>query len=285
MARTRPTLVVLVACLAAGNASAARDHLDTEGLPPYLRDRGEGLPVSMFGTYIQKGQLIVYPFLELYVDDDYEYAPDELGFSELEDYRGRYRATEGLLFVGYGISDRVAIEIEGALIDAELETSPEDMSGVPERVEESGIGDVEGQLRVRWMHEGARRPGVFSYFEVVGPTQDAGSLIGTSDWELKLGIGLVRGFSFGTLTLRGAVEYDRAEDIADLGEVAIEVLRRLSSSWRVYGGLEGSQDEIELITEVQLHLTGRVFVKLNNAFGLTSKATDWAPEMGVVMSF
>ena len=76
-----------------------------------------------------------------------------------------------------------------------------------------------------------------------------------------------------------------AESKLDIGEVAIEYLKRLSPHWRVYIGVEGTQDEIELITEFQWHISKKVFVKLNNAFGLTSKATDWAPEVGIMFRF
>jgi hypothetical protein len=48
--------------------------------------------------------------------------------------------------------------------------------------------------------------------------------------------------------------------------------------------VEGTQDELELITEAQWHITDRIFVKLNNALGITSKATDWAPEIGIMFS-
>ena len=53
---------------------------ETENLPYYLQDRGEGVPTSMFGTYIKKGQVFIYPFFEYYYDDDMEYSPDELGY-------------------------------------------------------------------------------------------------------------------------------------------------------------------------------------------------------------
>ena len=53
----------------------------------------------------------------------------------------------------------------------------------------------------------------------------------------------------------------------------------------MYLGVEGSQDEIELITEGQWHVTDSVFLKLSNAFGITSKATDWAPEIGIIFLF
>ena len=38
------------------------------------------------------------------------------------------------------------------------------------------------------------------------------------------------------------------------------------------------------LTEAQWHLSDRVFVRFNNGLGLTSKATDWAPEVGIVIS-
>ena len=126
---------------------------------------------------------------------------------------------------------------------------------------------------------------MFSYFEIVYPFNKDKDLIGTQDWELKLGTGLIRGFGFGTMTLRAAMEYNKGESKLELGEIAIEYLRRLSRTWRVYLGVEGTQDEIELITEAQLHLSDNVFVKLNNAFGPTSRATDWAPEVGMVLRF
>lgn len=71
----------------------------------------------------------------------------------------------------------------------------------------------------------------------------------------------------------------------ELGEYALEYLRRFSPSWRIYLGVEGTGDEVELITEAQWHMSDSIFVKLNNAFGITSKATDWAPEIGIVFSF
>jgi hypothetical protein len=174
--------------------------------------------------------------------------------------------------------------LEAAVIDATLEKSPEDPLEIRE-VSESGLGDVETQIHWRWMRENESRPELFSYLEVVFPTIEKESLIGTSDWEFKIGTGVIRGFRWGTMTFRGAVEYSAEESKAVVGEIAIEHLRRLSTNWRSYFAVEGAQDEIELITEAQWHISRRIFVKLNNAFGLTSKATDWAPEVGIVFSF
>lgn len=270
-----PTLLVAAAAVGA------------EELPRYLRDRGTGQPTSMFGTYIKQGELLVYPFFEYYLDNDAEYTPDELGYGLDYDYRGKARASEYLIFLAYGFTDWLAVEFEAAYhITSRLETSPDDTTGVPDVIEESGTGDVEGQIRVRLARETESRPEFFSYFEVVSPQQEDKVLIGTPDWELKLGVGTVRGFSFGTMTLRLAAEYSAEESAVEAGEYAIEYLKRLSPSWRVYAGLEGSQDELEFIPEVQWHIrTDRIFVKINSALGVTSKATDWAPEVGVVFSF
>jgi hypothetical protein len=258
---------------------------DDSNLPVYLKDRGTGLPTSMFGTYIRKGDFIVYPFYEYYRDEDLEYKPSELGAVGEEDYRGRYRANEGILLLAYGISENFAIEMEAAVIKASLETAPNDPSSLPAKIEESGLGDVEGQLRWRWRKETEKRPELFSYLEVVVPHSKEKVLIGTSGWELKLGAGMIRGFSWGTLTARLAVQYEEASSSHyDLGEYAVEYLKRVSPSWRFYVGFEGTQDELSLITEVQWHLNRNVCVKLNNGLGITSKATDWAPEVGILFT-
>lgn len=254
-----------------------------ETVPFYLKDRGPGIPTSMFGTYIQKGEWIVYPFFEYYVDDNMEYSPDEFGYPVDQDFRGRYRASEWLAFLGYGLSDRVALEFEAAYISASFQKSPDDLSGMPEEIVESGLGDVQMQLDWMWSKETDRRPGWFSYAEVVFPHHTSKSLIGTPDLETKVGIGMIRGFRWGTITVRTAIE--QAGGVFDFGEYAVEYYKRLSKRFCLYTGIEGSQDELEWIAEIQWWLSDTVRFMLNNAFGLTSKATDWAPEVGLMISF
>jgi len=258
----------------------------TDELPAWLKDRGTGIPTSMFGTYVTRHQLLIYPFFEYYLDDNLEYKPDELGYNLDEDFRGKYRASEYLLFASYGITGWLMVELEASYhIDASLETSPDDPSGDPAKVEESGTGDVEGQLRARLMRETESRPELFAYFEAVSPQQQDKVLIGTPDWEYALGAGVIRGFSWGTMTFRIAAEYSVEEDKTDIGEYALEYLKRVNPKWRLYLGMEGSQDELSVIPEVQWHIrTDRIIVKLNSGFGVTSKATDWAPEVGVVFA-
>jgi hypothetical protein len=253
--------------------------------PVYLQDRGTGVSTSMFGTYIRKNELIVYPFFEYYRDSDFEYKPEELGAPGDVDYRGRYHANEGLIFVGFGVSENIAVEFEAAVISASFRKSPADSSVLPPEIKESGLGDVEGQIRWRWRKETDRRPELFSYAEFVVPHAKDKVLIGTPGVELKFGAGLIRGFGWGTLTARAAVEYSEASSSPwDLGEYAVEYLKRLSPRWRMYVGLEGQQDELSLITEMQWHILPRGFVRLNNGLGFTSKATDWTPELGVLFT-
>lgn len=251
---------------------------------PRERDRGAGQPTSMFATYIARGELLVYPFFEAYRDRNHEYKPSELGYGLAQDFRGKYRASERLLFVAYGISDRLAVEFEAATISARLERAAGDPSAMPAVLEESGLGDVEGQLRFRWTDGTARVPEVFSYLEVVAPNRGR-KLIGTEDWEFKFGTGAIRSFSIGTVAVRVAAEYAKADGKVALGEYAVEFIRALSSRLRFYTGLEGTQDEMEWISELQVRLTRFATLKLNAAVGATSKATDWAPEIGILFRF
>ncbi len=274
------SLIVLSAVIFGAEAACAQD-----GLPKYLKDRGAGVPSSMFGTYIEKRQLLLYFYYEYYYDTDMEYEPAEFGYELELEHQAKYTAHEGLIFLGYGVTDRLAIELEAAVISARLEKDRDDPSDMPDIMEESGLGDVESQLRWRWFEEHEKRPELFSYFETVFPLQKDKRLIGTSDWEFKLGVGTVKGFTWGTTTIRVAAEYNRAEDKFELGEYAVEYLKRISEHLRLFAAVEGTQDELELIAEAQLHLRRRAVVKLNCGIGLTPKATDLAPEAGIMFVF
>jgi hypothetical protein len=267
------------------NPTEAQDN----SLPRYLRDRGTGVPTSMFGTYIRKDELLVYPFFEYSSDKNREYIPARFGFRLNQDFRGKYRASKGQIFIGYGFTNWLALEFEAALINATFEKSPSDPSTTPSKIEESGLGDVEGQLRFRWMRESNHRPEIFSYLEITVPSQKDKLLIGDPDWDLKPGIGIVKGFSWGTVTLRTTIEYTREDSSLNVGETAVEYLKHLSPSCRVYLGFEGGEggapDEWDLISGVCWRITNFAFLKLDNAIGITSKATDWAPEIGMVFSF
>jgi len=257
----------------------------SQDLPDYLRDRGTGIPMSQFGTYVHKGEVLLYPFYEYYRDDNLEYEPFDFGYGSMQEFRGRYRANEGIMFIGYGISDRVAVEFEAAVISARFNKSRNDFTAVPATIEASGLGDVEGQIRWRWNFEKATTPEFFNYFEAVFPTGEKSSLIGTSDWELKLGTGLIKGFKWGTMTFRVAVDYSAAEKIFGVGEYAVEYLKKISKRFRFFVMAEGSDDEIALIPEMQWRFRQNFFLKANTGLGVTSKATDFAPEVGMMFSF
>jgi len=286
------TLLIVVAAvltaapLAAQSRAQASQTAPAGDLPAYLQDRGEGVATSMFGTYIRKGELLVYPFFEWYADSNFEYTPKELGYGVDLEYRGRYRASEGLIFLGYGLTNNLALEFEAAVISAELEKSRSDASIMPPKVKESGLGDVEMQVRWRFAVENETHPEAFTFFETVLPLQRERHLIGTSAWEYKLGFGLTRGFRWGTTTFRVAGEYSGEESKFDAGEYALEDLKRLSPKWRIVGAIEGNQlDEVALITELQWHFHRRAFLKLNHGWGITTNATDFAPEIGLMISF
>lgn len=284
---TLPASAVALA-IACAVAQAPR-ALAAQELPSYLRDRGPGMRTSHLATYVRHREFLAYPFFEWYADRNLEYKPSELGYGPSQvDYRGRYRASEGLLWLGYGVAPDVVLELEAAVISAEIRPAAADTSaGKPLRVRESGLGDVESQIRWRFQRETATRPEFFTFFGTVFPLQKTKRIIGTQNWELFFGLGLVRGFSWGTLTVRAAGEYSAAASPKfDAGEYAIEYLRRLSPAWRVLAAIEGTQvDEVSLLTEAQWHLSRHAILKLNNGWGLTPNATDFAPEVGIMFAF
>ncbi len=279
-------LIISFCMLAVGLITTAQDQQKDSVLPFYLKDRGTGIPTSMFGTYLKKKEIIIYPFYEYYYDNNAEYKPAELGYSSEQDYRGRFRSHEGLLFFGYGISDRLTIEMEGAIFStATLYKSSDDNSNMPQKLKESGLGDVEGQLRWRWAKETTHRPEIFSYFETVFPFQKNRKIIGTQAWEFELGTGFIKGFNWGTITVRGAIGYTSDEKKIDPAEYAVEYLKYISKWFRFGIIIEGEQDEVSLITDLQVHISKNIFVRINNGFGITSKSPDYTPEAGVLFHF
>ncbi len=277
-------VTILAAVLGAGDPAPLHAG-ETVSLPAYLNDRGSGVALSMFGTYIRGGEWVVYPYWEYYVDNNREYSPSELGFAGQQDFRGRFRESEWLLFAAYGVTDDLALQAEIAGAKASLEKAPTDLSPLPAKFEQTGLTSFETQLRYRWLRENERRPELWSYLDVVYPTNRRELLIGTPDIEMELGTALTRGFGWGTLTGRLSVAYEGASNTKfALGEYAVEYLKRLSSSWRILAAVGGSEDAVSLITEAQWHLSPRVFIRLNQEIGLTSNATDWEPQIGIVFA-
>ena len=285
--RAGRALLTALALLASFQAARAEEPPRQDASPPaFLADRGPGIATSLFGTYVRKGEWLGYVFYEYTKNSDHEYSPEDIGLAGNQEFFGSLREHEHLVFLSYGLSERIALELEGSLATrATLERPPADTSGGPARLKESGLGDVEAQVRWRWLAETGRRPELFSFFEVGFPLQKDQVIIGIQDWEYALGLGIIKGRRWGTLTGRLSVLYDRAEGALESGEFAVEYLKRVSRVWRFVAALEGESDEVELILEAQARLNPHVLLKLNSGFGVTSKAADFAPEAGVLFSW
>jgi len=257
-----------------------------DSLPNHLRDRGTGQPTSLFGTYIERGQLILFPFFAFTRDGNMEYQPSALGYGSDQDFRGRYHSTQAQLFVAYGFTDWFAIEIESSRIRARLDKSPDDTSAVPSRIDETGLADIEAQMRFRLARERGRRPEIFASLEMIPAQQRSKVLIGDAQWNFKSSVGVIRGFRFGTMTFKTSVEYNRGDKHWDLGETSLEYLRQLNTGTRLFlaieGGEGGAPDDYGLVAGIQWRLTPGVFLKFDNAVGLMSKATDWETQIGLL---
>jgi hypothetical protein len=261
------------------------DAQESAPLPAYLKDRGRGVATSMFGTYINRGELILYPYWEYYVDNNREYSPQELNFAGAQDFRGKYRENESLFFAAYGLTENLAIQAELAGARASLRKAPGDLSALPAKYQESGLTSFETQFRFRLRQEDDRRPEIWSYLDVVYPTNRKSPLIGTAAIQSELGLGITRGFSWGTLTARGSAAYEGASNTRfAIGEYGVEYLKRLSPKWRVFTGINGHETALTLITEAQWHLRRNVFIRFNQEIGLTANANDWEPQLGVLFT-
>jgi hypothetical protein len=281
---TRSVALLLTAALV-GRPDAV---VAQESLPQYLFDRGNGVAASIFGTYIEKGQLLVYPFFEYARDHNKEYNPAEFGLPLNQDFRGKYRATAEQLFIGYGVTDWLALEFEFAHMHATLEKAPADPV-TPAKITESGVGDFEAQVRARLRNESARGPEVFTYGDVTFPSNQNKLLIGDKDWDFRPGVGVTKGFSWGTLTGKIGAEYNREESHPILGELALEYLKRLSPATLLFlaieGGEGGAPDEADFVSGLHWSVGDRVVLRLDNSVGLQSKSADWVPQLGVMLSF
>ncbi len=188
--------IALVGALSLSLVLVSQPLADDSNLPVYLRDRGEGVPTSLFGTYVRNRELLVYAFYEYTINKDTEYKPSELGYMGEMDYRGKRTESEGLIFLSYGISENWALEIESAIYGQTTQhKAANDPSLLPQELTESGLGDTQAEIRWRWTKETERRPELFSYFETVFPLQKDKVLIGTQELELILGFGLIKGWS------------------------------------------------------------------------------------------
>ena len=281
--KTAQALSVAVLLLA---AAAARAQDDPAADPAYLADRGSGIPMSQFGTFVEPGERLLYLFYEYTRTPNFEYHPSELGAEGGEDFLGKLTENEGLLYFAYGISDRLAVEVEGALYaKTTFDKAPDDPSALPSRFSESGLGDVEGQVRWRWRPESEEHAELYSYLEIVLPLQKDKHLIGTQHWEGALGLGFLRGHAWGTIGGQVALAWDGEDSRLELGEYSFQYLKRLSPRWRVVALVEGESQEVSLIGEAQLTLSEHALLKLNCGFGLTQQAPDIAPEVGLMIRF
>jgi hypothetical protein len=257
-------------------------------LPAYLADRGDGITTSLFGTYIREREFLVYSFYEYTRTTNFEYEPRELGFTGDQEFRdGKLVEHEALIFLAYAFNDSLAIEFESALYSSvEFTKSPDDTTSVPSQIRESGLGDTEVNIRWRYLKETASRPELTFFFKTVFPLQKNKKLLGTQDWEFEPGIVLTKGYPFGTLAVRASVAYDAGENKLEFSEWALDYVKRLSPNWRVVLSIEGEQaDEVSIIGEVQYTLSKNAVLKINSGFGLTKKAPDFAPEIGVLFRF
>jgi len=276
------TRLIAVALLSLGAASLTAQQ---DSVPPALRDRGPGIRMSEFQTYIERGQFFIMPSASYIKDHNLEYNPVDWGFGDQTALRGTFHGSSGQLLLAYGVNDWLALEAEASYMDQHFERSPQDTGNTPPQIHESGIGDFAFQARLRFVKERGSRPEIWGSLEFIPESNKDKVLIGDTPTDLQAEIGFTRGFGFGTMTFRTTIEYTHIDKAWDFGETSIEYLRRLSETWRVMVGLEGGEgggpDEFVAVTSFQARLASRAVLNFGNSIGFFSKSTDWEPYVGL----
>ncbi len=276
--------IVLGAALATGAPWAKAQG---SGQPDYLRDRGDAIRTSMLATYIKPKEFIFYPFYEYTKTSNYEYKASDLGFVGDVDYLGKKVDQEYLVFLSYAWNDSWMFEFESALhAKAKFTKAADDpVAAVPREIRESGLGDTEVQVRWRYAKETETRPEITFMSQAEFPLQRKKKILGTQAWGFGVGVILTKGYSFGTMSLRGQINHDRGDRETKFGEYAIDYLKKLSPQWTVALTLEGEESELSVIGELQYALSSNATLKLNLGQGLTKKDRQTAPEIGVLFRF
>jgi len=248
-----------------------------------------GVRSSMFETYIQPHQWLVFPHFAYTTDHNIDYTPADLGYgADTLALQGRFRSTEAELFIAYGVTDWLALEAEGSHITATFNKSSRDTSAAPARIHEAGFADWAVQARMRLARQRGRWPQVFAAFELLPPMQRGKKLIGDLHWNLKGEIGLAREFGWGTMSARTTIEYNRGDHHWDLGETSLEYMRQVSSAGRllfaIEGGEGGALDEWVFVSAGRWRIGEGLFVKFANSFGLQWKSTDWETQLGLMVA-
>ena len=281
--RLASAVLAYVSVIAAG-PDAAQAQTGAAQLGEY---GGNGIRTSLLATYVREGEIVFYPFYEYTRTSRFQYKASDFGYIGETDFsRGKLVEHEYLLYIGYAPTDSLLFEFESALhAKARFTKAPEDTTALPGEIRESGLGDTEMEVRWRYAKESATRPDIVLFLKTVFPLQKKKRLLGTHDWQFGTGVALTKAYSFGTMVLRGGVDYDRADRKLAVGEWGLDYMTRLGPQWRLALSLEGHETKPSVIGELQYAVSPDVLVKLNSAFGLSRNDRAFAPEIGVMFRF
>jgi hypothetical protein len=254
----------------------------------FLRDRGPGMQTSLNATYLAEKEFLFYPFYEYNFVVNEEYIPMDLGYDVDQAYEAKSSSHEALLYLGYGISDWLIAEAEVAFINFTQQKSSSDNSTMPSPYKESGIENIDFQLRWRYWKETSKKPELFSNFVLAVPSAGSNKIIGLTGYDFKFASGLIKGFRFGTMIVSSSFQYNTYDSQFDFLGLDIEYVKRLNDKFRVYVGFDGLPipDAFAVSTNLQIFPKPWMFIRLGNSFGIGSSGLiDFNQEIGVAIYF
>ncbi|MEO8577225.1 MAG: hypothetical protein ABI556_11015, partial [Gemmatimonadales bacterium] len=247
----------------------------------------------MFVVRLSEGTGIAIGSFERGENRRFQYNPDEFGFPDTgRDFNGRLRSAEGVLFLGYGITRSIAVAFEAAIAAETFRKASNDASGLPARLHESGLGDVQAEVDVRLFGQGILRPGGFLVTEVVFPHSKNRRLIGSPGLLIRPALGAYKNVGRAIILARLAGEYDSDSGTQlDWGEWGLEVGVAAMKSLRLAAGFEGTVggannfDEVSLVTDLQWMASGTFGFRAQSGTGFTEHSRGFSPEVGLMIRF
>jgi len=172
-------------------------------------------------------------------------------------------------------------------VSARFERSSLDTSGTPATIKESGFTDLAAQARLRLASEQGKATEIFASLEFIPATHRGKKLISDRWTDLKGEIGLVRGFQFGTMTLKTTVEWNHGTTLGPRQHRWSTCDRCRPSggcSWRSRAARAGAMDEWVFVTAAQWRISIAPFSSFPTA-SAWRRIHDWEPQVGIMLAF
>jgi hypothetical protein len=235
---------------------------------------------------VSLGQLTAYPSFRRFENRGFDYSPDEFGFPLEEDFKGDYRASQGALFISYGLSADLSVGVRATVANARFRKASSDHSGLAGETTESGLEELSAEVAWRFSGNDGGPTELFLLTQILAPHDGDKLFLGQDGVMILPRLALIRTLSWGLLDGRLGLEYDSGSETPfDVGRWSLHALGGLTGSLDLGGGFEGqigganNFDEVWLTTYLQWSARPNLMLRVSSDFGVTALTRGWSPQI------